>query len=68
MSFHTDKEGGDVVVLTGDATVDSNPPKPDPKYFEKYREEIPMIGHTPESLTAAYSVLIRITPNRLRGF
>ena len=68
MNFQTDEHGGDVVVLTGFATIDRNPPKPDPKYVEKYREAIPMIGHTPESLAAEYSVLIRITPDKLRGF
>jgi len=68
VNFQADKEGGDVAVLTGDATIDMNPPDPDPKYIEKYREAIPSIGHTPESLAAAYSVLIRITPKRLRGF
>jgi hypothetical protein len=26
MNFQADKEGGDVVVLTGDATIDRNPP------------------------------------------
>jgi PPOX class probable F420-dependent enzyme len=68
MNFQADEDGGDVVVLTGDATIDRNPPKPDPRYVEKYRDAIPEIGHTPESLAAAYSVLIRIIPNKLRGF
>jgi PPOX class probable F420-dependent enzyme len=67
MNFRDD-HGGDVIVLTGDATIDRNPPKPDPRYIEKYREAIPRIGETPESLAKTYSVLIRITPNRLRGF
>jgi len=68
MNFQADEEGGDVAVLTGEATIDRNPPKPDPRFIEKYREAIPKIGHTPESLAAAYSVLIRITPRGLRGF
>ena len=68
MNFQADEQGGDVVVLTGDATIDRNPPEPDPKFIEKYREAIPKIGHTPESLAAAYNVLIRIMPKRLRGF
>jgi len=68
VNFQANKEGGDVAVLTGEATIDRNPPKPDPKYIEKYREEIPKIGHTPESLAASYNVLIRITPKKLRGF
>jgi PPOX class probable F420-dependent enzyme len=68
LNFQADEQGGDVVVITGDATIDRNPPKPEPKYIEKYREAIPQIGHTPESLAATYSVLIKITPNKLRGF
>lgn len=67
VNFQTNN-GGDVIVLTCDATIDKNPPKPDPKYIEKYRDLIPKIGHTPESLATSYSVLIRITPRRIRGF
>jgi len=36
MNFQADEQGGDVVVLTGDATIDRNPPEPDPKFIEKY--------------------------------
>jgi len=68
MNFQANKDGGDVAVLTGEATIDRNPPAPDPKYIEKYRAQIPQIGHTPESLAASYNVLLRITPKKLRGF
>ena len=68
VNFQANEEGGDVIVLTGDASIDKNPPKPDPRFIEKYREAIPKIGHTPESLAASYSVLIRILPSKLRGF
>ena len=68
VNFQANGEGGDVVVLVGDATIDKNPPKPDPRFIEKYREAIPKIGHTPESLAASYNVLIRISPTRVRGF
>jgi PPOX class probable F420-dependent enzyme len=68
VNFQANAEGGNVIVLTGDATIDKNPPKPDPRFIEKYREAIPKIGHTPESLAASYSVLIRILPSKLRGF
>jgi PPOX class probable F420-dependent enzyme len=67
LNFHADEEGGDVVVLTGEATVDKDPPAPDPRYLEKYREEIPKIGLTPETMAASYSVLIRVLPKNLRG-
>ena len=68
VNFQANQEGGDVIVLTGDATLDKNPPKPNPRYIEKYREAIPEIGHTPESLAASYSVIIRISPKKIRGF
>jgi len=68
LNFQADERGGDVAVITGDATIDRTPPKPEPKYIEKYQDAIPQIGHTPESLAATYSVLIRIIPNKLRGF
>lgn len=68
LNFQADNEGGDVVVLTGDASVDKNPAKHDLRFIEKYREAIPKIGHTPESLAKSYSVQIRISPTKLRGF
>jgi PPOX class probable F420-dependent enzyme len=67
LHFQTDDEGGDVVVLTGEASLDEDPPAHDPRYIEKYREEIPKIGLTPETLAASYSVLIRVAVSKLRG-
>lgn len=68
LNFQADDEGGDVIVLTGNASIDKKPPRHDPRYIEKYRERIPKIGLTPESLAASYSVLIRVAPSKLRGF
>jgi PPOX class probable F420-dependent enzyme len=67
LHFNSDEEGGNITVLTGVASLDEKP-KHDSRYIEKYREEIPKIGHTAESLAAAYSVQIRILPSKLRGF
>ena len=67
VNFQASKDGGDVIVLTGTASVDKKPPQHDPRYIEKYREHIPRIGLTPESLAATYSTLIRVTPTKLRG-
>jgi PPOX class probable F420-dependent enzyme len=67
LNFHADDDGGDVIVLTGTASLDRNPPQHDPRYIQKYREQIPKIGLTPESLASTYSVLIRVQPTRLRG-
>lgn len=67
VNFQANDEGVDFVVLTGDASIDKKPPKHDSRYIEKYREHIPKIGLTPESLAASYSTLIRVTPTKLRG-
>jgi PPOX class probable F420-dependent enzyme len=66
-STHT---GGDVVILSGDAIIDAKGPTDDELavYTAKYQEPIKGLGMTPESFFADYSVLIRITPDRLRGF
>jgi len=66
LNFQANEEGDDIVVLAGDATIDEKP-KHDPRFIEKYREAIPKIGHTPETLASSYSVLIRISPSKLRG-
>jgi hypothetical protein len=39
-----------------------------PAYFEKYRQGIADISMTPEAFAKDYSVPLRITPMRLRGF
>jgi hypothetical protein len=46
-------------------------PQPNPVWFvweSDYREGIPAIGMTPESFAQSYSVAIRVTPNKMRGF
>lgn len=67
LNFHADSQGGDVIVLTGEASLDLHPSSHDSRYLEKYREEIPQIGLTPESLAKSYSVQVRIEPSKLRG-
>ena len=69
-SFHFDGNGsgGDIVVLEGTAKVSADPPSPEiPEYQDKYRSEIPRIGHDPDSFALAYPVPIRFMPIRLRG-
>jgi PPOX class probable F420-dependent enzyme len=68
VNFQADNEGGNIVVLTGTASIDRHPPQHDPRYIQKYREHIPKIGLTPESMAAAYSVLVTVSPDNLRGF
>lgn len=64
-----DGRGGDVVVVTGEARIESNAPAADrvEAYVVKYRDGMRRIGMTPESFARAYSVAIRVTPTRLRG-
>ena len=62
-------QGGDIVIVTGDARIASDAPAADrvAAYVAKYREAMRRIGMTPESFTRAYSVAVRVTPARLRG-
>ena len=68
VNFQANDAGEDIIVLTGTASLLKNPPQHDPRYLQKYRDLIPKIGLTPQSLAASYSVLITVTPNKLRGF
>jgi len=68
LNFHTDPDGGNVVVFSGEAQLD---PQPAPAeelaaYLQKYDEGIKMIGMTPESMAQSYSMAIRMTPTRVR--
>ena len=69
--FDGDGRGGDIVVMTGSAEVLTGGSAPRlvdlPEYVQKYARRIEGIGLTPETMAAAYSVPIRVTPARLRG-
>ena len=67
LNFAGDGRGGDIVVLSGPATIAEPPSERVDAYVEKYAEHITRIGHTPESFRATYSVPIRIELTRLRG-
>ena len=70
LNFHTDREGGDVVVFTGEARVaEAAPPEARlAEYLAKYAAGIERLGMTPEQLTATYSAVILMTPDKVRGF
>lgn len=70
LSFNSTETGGDVVVFAGEARIaEGAPPATDvPAYLEKYGQGIANIGMTPEGFAAAYSVPIRVTPSKVRGF
>jgi PPOX class probable F420-dependent enzyme len=68
LAMRTDEHGDALVVITGEAAVDSGASPADqlPPYLEKYRGEIARLGSDPRGFASAYSVAIRIRPTRLR--
>jgi PPOX class probable F420-dependent enzyme len=70
LNFNATHTGGDVGVISGTAAVDLNPIADDARsaYDAKYRADIERLGMTTGQFHASYSVLIRITPDKLRGF
>jgi PPOX class probable F420-dependent enzyme len=70
LNFNADKEGGDVVVLTGEARVlDEQPPPNRVKaYLRKYAKGIKSLDMTAEQFRDAYSVPIIVSPESMRGF
>jgi len=70
VNFNATHSGGDVGVLTGDAVIDEKGLSDEERtaYNTKYDEPITGLGMTAEQFHDSYSVLIRITPDKLRGF
>jgi len=69
LNFTGDGRGGDIVVLSGSATLERAlpPAHRDDDYLAKSDEHITRIGLTPETFAARYCVPVRITLERLRG-
>jgi len=69
LNFSGDGRGGDIVVLSGVATIGQGAPPADQNsdYLAKYHEHIARIGMTPETFVERYSVPVRIELERLRG-
>ena len=64
-----DGQGGDIVVVVGDAAPTDDPPSDAlPDYTEKYGGFIARNGWTPASFAADYSVPLRIEATALRGW
>ena len=69
LNFNSDPDAHHFAVLVGEARVDPDAPRADreSRYLEKYRKGIAGLGMTPERFGTAYSVAVRVTPERLRG-
>ena len=71
VSLHLDGngEGGDIVVVLGDAALSQDPPADaNERYVEKYGGLIERNGWTPGGFAADYSVALRISATTLRGW
>jgi len=70
VNFNATHTGGQVGVVTGTAAIDDEGFSGEERaaYNTKYDKPIAGLGMTPEEFHASYSVLIRITPAKLRGF
>ena len=62
--------GGDIIVFTGQATIDESMPPADQvkDYITKYAGGIEELGMTAAEFGQRYSVAIKIVPSQLRGF
>lgn len=69
LNFNSTEHGGDVIILTGKATVDAGAPSAadNPEYLGKYGDGIESISMTPASFAASYSVPVRVHPEKIRG-
>jgi PPOX class probable F420-dependent enzyme len=69
LNFGGDGSGGDIVVISGRATVDGDSPPADANadYLTKYDAQIARIGMTPETFAAHYSVPVRVAFTRVDG-
>ncbi|MGV9663791.1 TIGR03667 family PPOX class F420-dependent oxidoreductase [Nocardia niigatensis] len=69
LNLNSTPAGGDVIVLTGTVRVDNDTtPAERDAFVEKYTDGLADIGMTRDQFFADYSIPLRITPDRLRGF
>jgi len=66
LNLNSNEQGNDVVRLEGSASIDEDAPLSSEvaPYVEKYRESIARIGYDVEGFARAYSVAVRVTPER----
>jgi PPOX class probable F420-dependent enzyme len=71
VSLNLDSDGidADIVICWGEARPTDDPPAHEvPAYVEKYAKSIDMLGWTPESFAADFSVPLRIELTRIHGW
>ena len=71
MNLDSRKQGDSIVIVTGTATIDPDAPalNKNRDYLAKYRTEIARLGlGSAAKMAKEYSVAVRITPDKLRGF
>jgi PPOX class probable F420-dependent enzyme len=66
LNLNSNERGGDVVRVEGTAEVieDAPPANEIESYVEKYRDSIARIGFDAEGFARAYSIAVRVTPER----
>lgn len=70
LNFNTDADGEGVTVLTGRISWDDEFPKAadNPAYLEKYAEGIKALGWSAQKMSDDFPVVLRIHPEKLRGW
>ncbi|WBQ02009.1 TIGR03667 family PPOX class F420-dependent oxidoreductase [Kribbella sp. CA-293567] len=70
LNFNATFTGGDIGVITGDATLDGPPATAEElaAYDAKYAEGLASLDMSAETFHRDYPTLIRIKPDNLRGF
>lgn len=72
LHFNSEDKLGEkrVIVLSGTARIDAAcPPAHENRaYMKKYKSGIARLGATPEQFSGEYSVAVRITPTKFRGW
>jgi PPOX class probable F420-dependent enzyme len=67
LNFAGNGQGGDIVVLSGEATVGEDSAATHPEYAQKYASGFERLGLTAESFAAKYSTPLVIKLTRVRG-
>ena len=67
LNFAGNGQGGDIVVLSGEATVGEDSAATHPEYAEKYASGFARLGLTAEQFAAKYSTPLIIRLTKLRG-